>query len=66
MEKYGKKTRYKPGKILEFPDFTLEYSGTSTVPWPNHATFKFTFHNFVVRCDGAVETVSWSSGTGEI
>lgn len=62
---YGEKIIYAAGQPLEFPDFAVEFVGQrkeSSAKFPPG----FTFFDFRVSRDNNVQTVSWSSGTGDI
>ncbi len=63
---YGEKTRYAPGLKISFPDFTLEYAGTSRVQGPNKAKWYMTSHLFNISNGKDAAQVSWSGGAGDI
>lgn len=63
VEKYGEKVSYADGKELKFPDFSIKFTGkreTATSP------VKMTTYDFIVTKGDKTQTVSWSSGTGDI
>lgn len=62
---YGAKVTFKQGQPLQFPDFSLTYLGQRHVDSP---TFKpgFTYLDFKLQQGALAQTVSWSSGTGDI
>ena len=62
---YGVKVTFKQGQPLQFPDFSLTYLGQRHVDSP---TFKpgFTYLDFKLQQGALEQTVSWSSGTGDI
>jgi len=65
-EEYGEKVKYELNKAIEFPDFTLKYTGTAKTPGPNGAKWSITDYNFEVTGKGETKVVSWSSGMGVI
>lgn len=63
VEKYGEKVSYSDGKELKFPDFSIKFTGkreTASSP------VKMTAYDFLVTKGDKTQTVSWSSGTGDI
>ncbi|MBK9233865.1 MAG: hypothetical protein IPO15_24240 [Anaerolineae bacterium] len=61
---YGSRVAYAPGQPVNFPDFTLEFAGTSrdvASVSPRLSLLRFHRH----RGDEQ-QTVAWSSGTGDI
>lgn len=63
FEKYGEKVSYADGKELKFPDFSIKFSGKRET---TNAPLKMTFYDFLVTKGDKTQTVSWSSGTGDI
>jgi hypothetical protein len=63
---YGKKVKYNLNSKIAFPDFDLEYKGTSTIPGPNGAEWSMTTYNFVISKNNESQNIGWSSGTGDI
>jgi hypothetical protein len=62
---YGTRVKYRTGKKIEFPDFTIEYVGErrkSVSVYPRG----FLYYDFEVRNANIEKAVSWSSGTGDI
>ena len=62
---YGTRVKYRVGKKIEFPDFTVEYVGErrksgSVFPRP------FLYYDFKVSLGKAEKMVSWTAGTGDI
>ena len=63
---YGEKITYKKGIAIQFPDFTLTYTGDKLLSGKNGATWNIVFNLFEIS-DGEIhKEVSWSSGTGNI
>lgn len=67
VQNYGEKVNYSNGKEIKYPDFTVKFSGTHEkgFPLPDSAT-KMVFYDFQVTKGDKKQTVSWSSGTGDI
>jgi len=63
--RYGARVAYAQGQPLVFPDFTLEFNGMRQVT-PPKAPRSFLYYDFTVSSGDGQQTVSWSSGTGEI
>lgn len=61
--KYNSIVKFKSGEKIQFPDFTLEFTGIKEVK-----TDKWTFliHQFEITHGGAKTVTEWSSGLGEI
>jgi len=62
---YGTRVKYRAGKKIEFPDFTVEYVGErrqSTPAYPRGVLY----YDFKVRTANIERVVSQSSGTGDI
>lgn len=68
MQKYGQKVSYASGKELIFPDFTMKFVGKREAKISNDWMFpqKMTFYDFEVAKGETRQTLSWSSGTGDI
>lgn len=67
VQKYGDKVSYEGGKVLKYPDFTVRYAGTHEKSYPTDSSAKkMVFYDFEVVKDNKKQTVSWSSGTGDI
>ena len=65
IHNYGEKNVFKKGKSLDFPDFRLIYLGQRRVKselFPRG----FLYYDFLVEKGNISETISWSSGTGDI
>jgi hypothetical protein len=65
VQSYGVKVSYAQGQPLEFPDFSLEFLGQRKEADPNFSR-GFLFYDFRVSRGSQVQTISWSSGTGDI
>lgn len=65
MNQYVTKVNYTLNQTLNFPDFTLRYTGQSKVVPPQYPR-GFIYDNFVDKADNAEQKVSWTSGTGDI
>jgi hypothetical protein len=67
VQNYGEKVSYTDRKEIIYPDFSLKFSGTRErgFPMPDSAT-KMIFYDFQVVKGDKMQTVSWSSGTGDI
>ncbi len=62
---YGAITKYEPDKVIEFPDFTLEFTGerrVSSPPYPRG----FLYYDFKIKTASEEKVISWTAGTGEI
>ena len=62
---YGSKVRFALDRTLRFPDFEMNYMGKRHVTPPQYPR-GWWIHDFRVRGKGGEQTVSWSSGTGDI
>ena len=53
---------------IKFPDFEMTYVGErkDTSIFPNGSTFTFTYNVFKLKNDIKSDSVTWTSGTGEI
>jgi hypothetical protein len=63
---YGEKVRYEKGIAVQFPDFTLTYTGDRWLSGKNGATWSMVFNLFNISDGKNSKEVSWSSGTGNI
>lgn len=65
---YGTVVTYALGEKLNFPDFTLEFTGerTEKKEFPNGSSITFRFFDFKISNDKESKTISWSAGTGDI
>lgn len=63
VEKYGEKVSYADGREMKFPDFSIKFTGKRGT---GNAPIKMTFYDFLVTKGENKQTVSWSSGTGDI
>ncbi|PYJ03728.1 MAG: hypothetical protein DME95_10125 [Verrucomicrobia bacterium] len=62
---YGTRVKYRVGKKIEFPDFTVEYVGErrqSTPAYPRG----FLYYDFKVSRGKSEKVISWTTGTGII
>src|SRR5215213_4961536 len=68
IQKYGTKVSYSSGKELIFPDFTIKFVGKREEKISNDWLFpqKMTFYDFEVAKGETRQTLSWSSGMGDI
>ena len=64
--KYGEIVKYKKGIAIQFPDFTLTYTGDKLLSGKNGATWSMILNLFEISNEKNTKEVSWSSGTGEI
>jgi hypothetical protein len=62
---YGTKVACPRGRTLLFPDFTLQFLGTRTVPLPQYPR-GFKYYDFSIAVGDQRQTVSWTAGTGVI
>jgi hypothetical protein len=62
---YGTRVKYRVGKKIEFPDFTIEYVGERRKSLPVYPR-GFLNYDFNVSQGKAEKMVSWTSGTGDI
>lgn len=66
-QKYGEKVSYVDGKELKFPDFSVKFSGKREIPnTTGNPALRFIAYDFLVTKGDKTQTVSWSSGTGDI
>ena len=65
IHNYGEKNVFKKGKSLDFPDFRLTYLGQRRVKSELFLR-GFVYYDFRVTSGNISETISWSSGTGDI
>ena len=63
---YGNKMQYEKWKILQFPDFTIEYLWLSSIQWPNNAKFRMESYSFKIEYNWIEQVIIWSPGTGDI
>jgi hypothetical protein len=62
---YGRRVKYRVGKKIEFPDFTIEYVGEHRKILPIYPR-GFLYYDFKVSKGRAEKVVSWTTGTGVI
>jgi hypothetical protein len=62
---YGQPVSYAKGRVITFPDFSLEYPGERRV-LAKPSGRDFVYHDFKVADGARSQTVSWSSGAGDI
>jgi hypothetical protein len=62
---YGAKAEFRPNRRVEFPHFSLTYTGERRV---SSAQFPrgFLYHDFKIETVNEAQTISWTSGTGDI
>ncbi len=65
---YNTVVEYEKGKVLQFPDFTLEYldERTEKKDFPNGNTISFKFFDFRISNEKESKVIAWSFGTGDI
>jgi hypothetical protein len=63
--KYGEKVKFSQNAPVKFEDFTLSYIGERRVSSENYPR-GFLYHDFKINTESEEQTVSWSSGTGDI
>jgi len=63
---YGEIITYEKDKALEFPDFSIKYTGERKEEVPQYAQGYFIYYDFEISTDNKSDIVSWSSGTGSI
>lgn len=62
---YGEKVAFRKDRPVQFPDFVLTYLGERQVAAERFPR-GFLFRDFRVAGSSGTQTVSWSSGTGDI
>src|SRR4051812_17487709 len=62
---YATKVSFKKDAPIQFLDFVLTYQGERHVASDRYPR-GFDYHDFRVNAGQATQTVSWSSGTGDI
>lgn len=62
---YGAKVKFKKDAPLQFPDFTLTYTGERKVSGPVYPR-GWMVYDFTVAAQGKTQKVSWTAGTGVI
>ncbi len=63
---YNSKVKFRQGKQINFPDFTIEYTGKRSIPGPGNAKWSMTVFNFTLLKGDQPKQISWSSGTGVV
>ena len=63
--RYGEKVKYREGKAIVFPDFTLTYQGQRRVVPPQYPRGWWAY-DFLVKAGGSEQKITWSAGTGLI
>jgi hypothetical protein len=67
VQNYGEKVSYTDGKEIKYPDFIVKFGGTREKGYPKpDSSTKLVFYDFQVTKGDKKQTVSWSSGTGDI
>ncbi len=65
--KYEEVIVFLENKNLQYPDFSLRYTGTTSLPLPNNSSVSMVKYNFEITApNGSNQTIFWSSGTGDI
>jgi hypothetical protein len=62
---YGTRVKYRVGKKIEFPDFTIDYMGERRKSVPVYPR-RFIYYDFKAIKGKAEKMVSWTTGTGLI
>jgi hypothetical protein len=62
---YGTRVKYRVGKKIEFPDFTVEYVGERRKSLPVYPR-GFLYYDFKVSKGKSEKVISWTTGTGII
>jgi hypothetical protein len=62
---YGSKVRFRVDRAMRFRDFEMTYMGKRHVTPPQYPR-GWWIHDFKVRSKENEQTVSWSTGTGDI
>lgn len=65
---YNTVIEYEKGKVLKFPDFSLEYMDerTEKKEFPNGNVINFRFFDFKISNEKESKVISWSFGSGDI
>ena len=63
---YSERVKYEKGIAVQFPDFTLTYTGDKEMSGKNGATWYMIFNLFNISDGKTSKEISWSSGTGAI
>lgn len=62
---YGEKIKFRQNQPVKFADFNLTYVGERRVSSDNFPR-GFLYHDFKLEAGKDVQTISWTSGTGDI
>lgn len=62
---FGEKVKFSPNSPLKFEDFELTHTGERRVVSDKFPR-GFLYHDFKIKTAAEEQTVSWSSGTGDI
>lgn len=65
---YNKVVEYEKGKVIKFPEFTLEYldERSEKKDFPNGNSITFKFFDFKLTSEKETKVISWSFGSGDI
>lgn len=65
---YNTIVSFSKSQKIQFPDFTLEFTGerNEKKEFPNGNSFNFRFYDFKISSPSDTKAVSWSGGTGDI
>jgi hypothetical protein len=65
---YNKVVEYEKGKVIKFPEFTLEYldERSEKKDFPNGNSITFKFFDFKLTSEKETKVISWSFGSGHI
>lgn len=65
--KFGEVISFKENKEIQFPDFSIQFLGTTNQKVDFNPNLNFTYYNFIIKgSDGRKRNLGWSSGTGDI
>jgi hypothetical protein len=69
--KFGEKAKFSQNAPVRFDDFTLTYTGErrviSDLPRQGKSSYwEFVYFDFKIQSEKEEQTISWSSGTGDI
>ncbi len=67
-DEYNTVVEFEKGKVIKFPDFSLEYMDerSEKKSFPNGNTINFRFYDFKISNEKDSKVISWSFGTGDI
>ena len=62
---FGEKIKFSPNAPIKFEDFDLTYTGERRVSSDKFPR-GFLYHDFKIKTASEEQTISWTSGTGDI